>query len=100
MLYRKLKEENNKLKAEIAYLKSDKTYDIMKIEERYKKEYEKRLEFEKVRYNTKIKRKKQIETLCNSLEQKINNSVTSFMDIDIKSDVESLMLLLEYLKEE
>ena len=105
MLYEKLKEENEKLKEEneklklkITELERNNSYNIIQIEERYKREYEKQLEFEKVKYNTKIKRKKQIEALCNSLEDSINANI--HMGLDITSDVNALIKLLQYLKEE
>lgn len=100
MLFRKLKEENTKLKVEISQLKKENAYDIMQIEEKYKRQYEKQLEFEKVRYNTIIKRKKQIEALCNSLENSINADICSHIGIDITNEVNALIKLLQYLKEE
>lgn len=95
-----LKLEIERLSRRIETLERENLEDNSRLREYYERYYNKQLEYEKAKYNVNIKRKKQIEKLCNSLEKKIQTTIESFMDIDIKSDVESLMLLLDYLKGE
>lgn len=98
--YKKLKAENLQLKIENNRLRRENNEDNIRMREYYEKTYEKRLEFEKMKYNTKIKRKKEVEQICKNLEKRINNNIVSFMDIDTTDDINNLLKLLQYLKEE
>ena len=98
--YKKLKAENLQLKIENNRLRRENNEDNIRMREYYEKTYEKRLEFEKIKYNTKIKRKKEVEQICKNLEKRINNNINSFMDIDTTDDINNLIKLLQYLKEE
>ena len=98
--YKKLKAENLHLKFENERLRKENNEDNLRIREYYEKTYEKRLEFEKLKYNTKMKRKKEVEKICKKMEQKLIANITSFLDIDITTDINAYLKLLEYLKEE
>lgn len=98
--YKKLKEENLQLQIENNRLRKENNEDNLRLREYYEKTYERRLEFEKVKYNTKIKRKKEVEQICKNLENRINSNIVSFMDIDTTDDINNLIKLLQYLKEE
>ena len=98
--YKKLKAENLHLKFENERLRKENNEDNLRMQEYYEKTYNKRLEFEKLKYNTKMKRKKEVEKICKKMEQKLIANITSFLDIDITTDINAYLKLLEYLKEE
>ena len=87
--YKKLKVENLHLKFENERLREDNNEANLRI-----------LEFEKLKYNTKMKRKKEVEKICKNLERKLNSNITSLIDLDITTDINAYLKLLEYLKEE
>lgn len=98
--YKKLKAENLHLKFENERLRKENNEDNLRMQEYYEKTYNKRIEFEKLKYNTKMKRKKEVEKICKKMEQKLIADITSFLDIDITTDMNAYLKLLEYLKEE
>ena len=97
--YKKLKAEKLQLKFEIERLHKENNEDNLRMREYYEKTYEKRLEFEKFRYKTIMKRKKEVIQICKNLENKLNVNITSLIDLDITTDINAYIMLLNYLKE-
>ena len=95
-----LKMENERLKRRISVLEQENLDVYIKIEERYKKEYERKLEFEKARYRTKMEMKKEVKEIIKDLQNKIHQNLVSLIDTDVTNDVECYLKLLKFLKEE
>ena len=95
-----LKMENERLKRRISVLEQENLDVYIKIEERYKKEYERKLEFEKARYRTKMEMKKEVKEIIEDLQNKIHQNLVSLIDTDVTNDVECYLKLLKFLKEE
>lgn len=47
-----------------------------------------------------MERKKEVLTICENLENKINASLNSLLNIDITTDINAYLKLLDYLKGE
>ena len=78
---KKLKEENNKLKIKVNELQ----------------EYCEKLMNKK----TKMERKKEVSKICKNLENKLNANISNtLLDLDITTDINAYLKLLDYLKGE
>lgn len=97
---KKLKEENNKLKIRVNELQKENTDELLRIQERYETIMNKKLEYLEVNYKTKMQRKKEVLKICKNLENKLNKSITSLIDLDITTDINAYLKLLDYLKGE
>lgn len=97
---KKLKEENNKLKIKINELQKENTDGLLKIREYYEKLTNKKIEYLEANYKTKMERKKEVLKICKVLENKLNSEICSLMDIDITTDINAYLKLLDYLKGE
>lgn len=97
---KKLKEENNKLKIKVNELQKENTNDLLKIQENYDRIMKKKIEYLEANYKTKMQRKKEVLKICKNLENKINNMITSLIDMDITTDINAYLKLLDYLKGE
>jgi len=73
---KKLKEENNKLKIKVNELQKENTDGLL--------------------------RKKEVLKICKNLENKLNANISSYtlLDIDITTDINAYLKLLDYLKGE
>ena len=47
-----------------------------------------------------MERKSEVVRICENLENKLNNIISSFIDIDITTDIDAYLKLLDYLKGE
>ena len=47
-----------------------------------------------------MERKKEVLKICKNIEKKLNSSISSLLDIDITTDVNAYLKLLDYLKGE
>ena len=47
-----------------------------------------------------MKRKNAVLKICENLENKLNSTITSLIDIDITTDINAYLELLDYLKGE
>lgn len=97
---KKLKEENNRLKLEVNELQHDNSSELLRIQKYYENYMDKKLEYLKADYSTKMKRKKEVLNICKNLEKKLNTSISSLLDIDITTDIDAYLRLLDYLKKE
>ena len=97
---KKLKEENNILRIKVNELQKENTDDLLRIQEHYEKTMDKRIEYLKANYKTKMERKKEVMKICKNLENKLNQEIASFLDYDITTDVNGYLKLLDYLKGE
>lgn len=97
---KRLKEENNKLNIKVNELQKENTNDLLSMQEVYEKAMNKKIEYLESNYKTKMERKKEVSKICKNLEHKINSVITSFIDIDITSDINAYLKLLDYLKGE
>lgn len=97
---KKLKEENNKLKIKVNELQKENTDGLIKLQEYYENLMNKRIEFLEAKYKTKMERKKEVLKICKNLEIKLNNNISGLFDIDITTDVNAYLKLLDYLKGE
>ena len=97
---KKLKEENNLLKIKVNELQKENTDELLRIQERYETIMNKKLKYLEVNYKTKMQRKKEVLKICKNLENKLNNSITSLIDLDITTDINAYLKLLDYLKDE
>ena len=95
-----LKKENNRLNIKVNELQKENTDELLKIQEYYEKLMNKKIEYLESNYKTKMERKKEVLKICKNFENKINNILTSFMDIDITTDINAYLKLLDYLKGE
>ena len=98
--YKKLKLENNKLIIKINGLQKENTDELLRTQEYYEKIMNKKIEFLESKYKTKIERKQEIMKLCEKFEEKISQSLSPLLDIDVTDDVNSYIKLLEFLREE
>lgn len=60
----------------------------------------KKIEYLEANYKTKMERKKEVLKICKNLENKLNSAISSFIDIDITTDINAYLKLLDYLKGE
>ena len=60
----------------------------------------KKIEYLEANYKTKKERKKEVLKICKNLENKLNGNISSLLDIDITTDINAYLKLLDYLKEE
>ena len=97
---KKLKEENNMLRIKVNELQKENTDDLLRLQEHYEKTMDKRIEYLKANYKTKMERKKEVMKICKNLENKLNQEIASFLDYDITTDVNGYLKLLDYLKGE
>ena len=60
----------------------------------------KKIEYLEAKYKTKMERKKEVLKICKNLETKLNANTTTLFDIDITTDINAYLKLLDYLKGE
>lgn len=92
--------ENKKLKEENKKLKEENTDGLLKMQEYYENLMNKKIEFLEANYKTKMERKEEVLKICKNLENKIKSSISSLLDIDITTDINAYLKLLDYLKGE
>ena len=92
-----LKQENNELRERVEKLEKENTDGMLRLREYYDKTIEHRLKLMECEYNTKIERKEQIMKICEKLEEKLTNNITSDL-IDLSNDIDNYIKLLNYLK--
>ena len=97
---KKLKEENNKLKIKVNELQKENTDGLLRTQEYYEKLMNKKIEYLEANYKTKMERKKEVLKICKNLEKKLNSNISSFLDLDITTDINAYLKLLDYLKGE
>lgn len=97
---KKLKEENNKLKIKVNELQKENTDGLLKMQEYYERLMNKKIEYLEANYKTKMERKKEVLKICKNLEKKLNSSISSLIDLDITTDINAYLKLLDYLKGE
>ena len=97
---KKLKEENNNLKIKVNELQKENTDGLLKMQEYYEKLMNKKIEYLEANYKTKMERKKEVLKICKNLEKKLNSTISSLIDLDITTDINAYLKLLDYLKGE
>ena len=97
---KKLKEENNKLKIKVNELQKDNTDSYLRTQEYYEKLMNKKIEYLEGNYKTKMERKKELLKICKELEKKLVSTISSLIDLDITTDINAYLKLLDYLKGE
>ena len=97
---KKLKEENNKLKIKVNKLQKENTDGLLRTQEYYEKLINKKIEYLEANYKTKMERKKEVLKICKNLENKLNANISSLLDLDITTDINAYLKLLDYLKGE
>ena len=99
---KKLKEENNKLKIKVNELQKENTDGLLRTQEYYEKLMNKKIEYLEANYKTKMERKKEVLKICKNLENKLNANISSYtlLDLDITTDINAYLKLLDYLKGE
>ena len=97
---KKLKEENNKLKIKVNELRKENTDGLLRTQEYYEKVMNKKIEYLEANYKTKMERKKEVLKICKNLENKLNVTISSPIDLDITTDINAYLKLLDYLKGE
>ena len=98
---KKLKEENNKLKIKVNELQKENTDGLLRTQEYYEKLMNKKIGYLEANYKTKMERKKEVLKICKNLENKLNANISSsLLDIDITTDINAYLKLLDYLKGE
>ena len=97
---KKLKEENNKLKIKVNELQKENIDELLRTQEYYEKLMNKKIEYLEANYKTKKERKKEVLKICKNLENKLNANASSLLDIDITTDINAYLKLLDYLKGE
>lgn len=97
---KKLKEENNKLKIKVNELQKENTDGLLKMQEYYERLMNKKIEYLEANYKTKMERKKEVLKICKNLEKKLNSTISSLIDLDITTDINAYLKLLDYLKGE
>lgn len=70
------------------------------MREHYENLMNKKIELLEVNYKTKMERKEEVLKICKNLENKLNTSISSLLDIDITTDINAYLKLLDYLKGE
>lgn len=93
---KKLKEENNKLKIQVNELQKENTDGLLRTQEYYGK----KIEYLESKYKSKIERKKEVLTICKNLEHRLNINIISMDTLDITTDINAYLKLLDYLKGE
>lgn len=96
---KKLKEENNRLKIKVNELQKENIDGLSRMQECYESAMNKKIEFLEANYKTKMERKKAVLKICKNLENKLNSTITSLLDLDITTDINAYLKLLNYLKE-
>lgn len=94
-----LKQENNELRKRVEKLEKENTDGILRLKEYYDRTLEHRLKFMESEYDTKIERKEKIIKICEKLEEKLTNNITSEL-IDLSNDIDNYIKLINYLKSE
>jgi hypothetical protein len=97
---KKLKEENNKLKIKVNELQKENTDGLLRTQEYYEKVMNKKIEYLEANYKTKMERKKEVLKICKELEKKLVTTISSLIDLDITTDINAYLKLLDYLKGE
>ena len=97
---KKLKEENNKLNIKVNELQKENTDGLLRTQEYYEKLMNKKIEYLEANYKTKMLRKKEVLKICKILENKLNSTISSLIDLDITTDINAYLKLLDYLKGE
>ena len=97
---KKLKEENNKLKIKVNELQKENTDGLLRTQEYYEKLMNKKIEYLEANYKTKMERKKEVLKICKNLEKKLNANISTLIDLDITTDINAYLKLLDYLKGE
>lgn len=97
---KKLKEENNKLKIKVNELQKENSNGLLKTQEYYEKIMNKKIEYLEANYKIKMERKKEVLKICKNLENKLNSNISSLFDLDITTDINAYLKLLDYLKGE
>lgn len=97
---KKLKEENNKLKIKVNELQKENTNGLLRTQEYYEKIMNKKIEYLEANYKTKMERKKEVVKICKKLENKLISNISGFVDLDITTDINAYLKLLDYLKGE
>lgn len=97
---KKLKEENNKLKIKVNELQKENTDGLLKMQEHYENIMNKKIEYLEANYKTKIERKKEVLKICKNLENRLNINIISIDTLDIATDINAYLKLLDYLKGE
>lgn len=98
---KKLKEENNKLKIKVNELQKENTDGLLRTQEYYEKLMNKKIEYLEANYKTKMERKKEVSKICKNLENKLNANISNtLLDLDITTDINAYLKLLDYLKGE
>ena len=97
---KKLKEENNKLKIKVNELQKENTDGLLRTQEYYEKLMNKKIEYLEANYKTKMERKKEVLKICKNLENKLNANISTLLDLDITTDINAYLKLLDYLKGE
>lgn len=95
-----LKEENSKLKIKVNELQKENTYGLLRTQESYEKIMNKKIEYLEVNYKTKMERKKEVLKICKKLENKLISNISGSVDLDITTDINAYLKLLNYLKGE
>ena len=98
LLKNKRKEEIKELKQRVKELEEKDELYHERLRDYYDKIKDIEISYAKKDYNTKIKRKQEIEKICEKIENKIKFEL-EFSD-DISIYVSNLLKLLQYLKEE
>ena len=60
----------------------------------------KKIEYLEANYKSKMERKKEVLKICKNLEKKLNLNISSLLDLDITTDINAYLKLLDYLKGE
>lgn len=60
----------------------------------------KKIEYLEANYKTKMERKKEVLKICKNLEKKLNANISTLIDLDITTDINAYLKLLDYLKGE
>lgn len=97
---KKLKEENTKLKIKVHELEIENTNVLLNQQKYYEKLMNKKIEYLEANYKTKMLRKKEVLKICKNLENKLNANISRPIDLDITTDVNAYLKLLDYLKGE
>lgn len=97
---KKLKEENSRLKIKVNELQKENTDGLLRTQEYYEKLMNKKIEYLEANYKTKMERKKEVLKICKNLEKKLKFYYSSLIDLDITTDINAYLKLLDYLKGE
>lgn len=95
-----LKNENERLNRRIETLEKENTDGLLRTQEYYERLMNKKIEYLEANYKTKMERKKEVLKICKNLEKKLNSNISSLLDLDITTDINAYLKLLDYLKGE